>query len=140
MKPNASPDPTLRRTYWMVFGAGLALSLGAALIRPERPSRWADAASVLLGAVLALANLAAISAVVGRMLSGVQLRFGALAFLKLFGLFGLVYLLLTQPYVRGFALAIGFAALPLGIVLSSLLFPGTRTSDWEVSSSDRAAR
>lgn len=85
-----------------LFGRGELLSVGA-------------------GAVLAVANLWIIGRVVKSFLGGQgRTAWGPIGFLKLIGLFVVVGLLLKQGLAHVLPLGFGYAALPLGIVLSQL--------------------
>ncbi len=75
------------------------------------------ALGVAIGAFVAVANLALISLLVRRLLSGEnRLPWGAVSLVKLVALFGGLYLLLKSGWVELLPLLIGYGALPLGIV------------------------
>jgi hypothetical protein len=81
------------------------------------------AAQVALGGLLAILNLAAFT-VIGRgvLARGANRRlWGVLATMKFLLLFGGIFLLLRSGALSLIALAIGYAALPVGIVTASLL-------------------
>jgi hypothetical protein len=76
---------------------------------------------VLCGAVIASVNLFVLTRSVSQLLSGRTNGWAVLAVGKLALLLGLVYLLITSGWIEPFALAVGFGALPLGIVVAGLL-------------------
>ncbi len=81
----------------------------------------AMASVAIVGALLAVANLWLLAVVVRSFLgSGGRTSLGPLGVLKLAGLFGLLFVMLKQGLVEVLPLGFGFAALPLGIVLSQL--------------------
>jgi hypothetical protein len=88
------------------------------------------ALSVALGAALATANLWILARIVRAVLLGSR-REGAtyalIAVLKLAALFGGVYLLVNSSIADILPLALGFGALPFGIVLAQL--GGSRNVD-----------
>ena len=78
--------------------------------------------SVLIGGVLASLNLMVFARLVRAFLSGGgnSAPWGILGALKLVGLFVCAYILIRRAGVSPLGLAIGYAALPIGITFSSL--------------------
>jgi hypothetical protein len=98
---------------------GLLLALGAAGMGGVRACL-----GVSVGAVLGLANLWVLGWVVSRLTTGAGSRAGwsVLAGLKFAALVAACYLLLRAGVVALGPLAIGYGALPLGIVVGQLAF------------------
>ena len=81
----------------------------------------AELLSVALGGALAVMNLWVIGKVVRSFLNAQgRAAWGPLGMLKLAGLFLVVAVLLKQGFAHVLPLAFGYAALPVGIVLSQL--------------------
>lgn len=115
-----SSDATSSQTLRTVFGAvavvGAVFTLAGGLLA----GTWAF--GIAVGAVLALANLAGVAYIV-RGFTKPGASPGAVvvvALLKLTLLFGGLYLLLSSGWVDVLAVAVGFGALPLGIVIGQL--------------------
>lgn len=106
----------MKRSHVAVGVVGSLISLGAITsFGPE------VGASVMVGAALASLNLWILAWSMQRLFAGAGGAYGALAGFKFIALFGLLYLLLDRGWVEPLTLAVGFAALPLGVVLASLL-------------------
>lgn len=75
---------------------------------------------VAIGGILALANLWAVAAVVRGFLRGQGLSWGAVAAMKFAALLYVVALVLKNHWAEAVPLAVGYAALPLGIVFGQL--------------------
>jgi len=78
------------------------------------------ALGVALGAAVAVANLWAIALVIRGLLRGQGLSWGALAAAKFAVLLGVVAVILKNHWADAVPLAIGYAALPLGIVFGQV--------------------
>jgi hypothetical protein len=113
--------------------AAVALS-GAALAVATVPFFGLSAAlSVAVGAGLATANLWALARIVGALLPDESrtstdgtprsqaVIWAFLGLLKMFALFGVVWLLMRHGVVSGVAMVVGFGALPIGIAIGSLV-------------------
>lgn len=112
-------DPTLRRAYGAVAGAGLVVAVSCATFLSPA---WG--ASALAGAAIALGNLWVLSRAVRNLFAAegsAAVPWSLVAVLKFFALLGVTYLLVKSRHVEPLGLALGFGALPLGIVLGSLL-------------------
>jgi hypothetical protein len=102
---------------WPVLAVGVVLTLLAPfVIAHEQAHR-----SVAIGALLAAGNLAAIGLVVRGVMRGALLSWGSLASVKFMLLLGAVWLVLKNHWAGAAPLALGYAALPLGIVIGQLL-------------------
>jgi hypothetical protein len=95
--------------------AGGALTLGALGFYGLRPG-----ASVGLGALVAAGNLYALARIVDGVVARKSPVWGALGFVKIAALLGLVGLLLARGFAQALPFCVGFAALPLGIALHAL--------------------
>jgi hypothetical protein len=78
---------------------------------------------VAIGGVLATANLAAIGFVVRGVLRGAMLSWGSLAAVKFAVLLFATFIVLKNHWAGIVPLALGYAALPLGIVVGQLMRP-----------------
>jgi len=101
-----------------LLGGGVAL--GVALLGEARP-----AFGIALGTLLAALNLCALGWVVRGLLRGSRPRasYAVLAALKFALLVGAGYVTLATGLVDALPLAIGYGALPFGIVAGQLLLP-----------------
>jgi len=119
-------DARLRATLVTVVLCGAALSVGGLLSRG--PSA---AVSVGAGAAVAAANLWALARIVTALLPNDSMSaqkvpssaaaWSVLAALKMFALFAVVWLFLRYAVVTPLAMLVGFAALPIGIAIGSLV-------------------
>ena len=75
---------------------------------------------VAIGGALAFANLWAIAVVVRGFLRGAGLPWGAFAALKFAALVFLVWIVLRNGWAEVMSLALGYVALPIGIVIGQL--------------------
>lgn len=75
---------------------------------------------VAIGGALALSNLWVIAVVVRGFLRGAGLPWGAFAAVKFLALLFLVWIVLKNGWASPVTLALGYAALPLGIVVAQL--------------------
>lgn len=112
----SEPDVAFRRAFLAVLlAAGLLSAVSAAFFDVR------GVVSVLVGGVLGALNLAAIAFLARGFLdtdrSGLRLPWVVTALLKLAVLVAVAYTLVSGGLVELFPMAIGYAALPLGIVL-----------------------
>jgi len=104
---------------WPVLAVGLVLTvLAPFIIAHEHAGR-----GVAIGALLAAGNLAAIGLVVRGVMRGALLSWGSLASVKFMLLLGAVWLVLKNHWAGPLPLALGYLALPLGIVIGQLFRP-----------------
>ncbi len=75
---------------------------------------------VAIGGALALSNLWVIAVVVRGFMRGAGLPWGAFAAVKFLALLLLVWIVLKNGWAQPLTLALGYAALPLGIVVAQL--------------------
>lgn len=78
------------------------------------------ALSVLCGVLIALGNLWLLSRSVSNLLKGQGGAWAGVALFKFMALCGLIYLLIESGWVEPIGLAVGFGALPVGILLSGV--------------------
>lgn len=104
---------------WPVLAVGSVLTvLAPFIVAHEHAHR-----SAAIGALLAAGNLAAIGLVVRGVLRGALLSWGSLASVKFMLLVGAVWLVLKNQWAGAVPLALGYMALPLGIVIGQLFRP-----------------
>jgi hypothetical protein len=110
-------DPTFTAAVKYVAGSGLVMALVGALIFGP----WA-AFGVAVGASLATANLVFFGRLVEAFLAqkGNTAPWAILGVLKLLGLFAAAWIVLNTGVFSALSFAVGYAALPLGITLSTL--------------------
>lgn len=106
-------------------GLGRALTtvaLASVVLTLLAPFAFASDAmlGVAIGGALAFSNLWVIAFVVRGFLRGAGLPWGALTALKFLALLFLVWIVLKNGWAEPLTLAIGYAALPLGIVVAQL--------------------
>lgn len=118
MSTTTRNDRTLRRVYGAVTGVGFVV---ASLATVFFGVRWG--VSVLVGAAIALGNLWILARTIRNLFGGERgaaVPWSMVAVLKFFALLGFTYLA-VKGGVEPLGLAFGFGALPLGIVLGSLI-------------------
>ncbi len=114
---SAQKDPSFAAAVRYVAGCGIAMAaLGAVTFGP-----WA-AFGVAVGAAMATANLMFFGRLVEAFLAqkGNTAPWAVLGVLKLLGLFAAAYVVLRTDAFSPLSFAVGYAALPLGITLSTL--------------------
>jgi hypothetical protein len=116
-------DLAMRRAYGAVAAVGVMLCVGAALLFSVKLGL-----SALVGSFIAVANLWVLSRAVRNLLSGSGSRtpWALVAAAKFFVLLGVTYVLVRSGVIAPLGLALGFGALPVGILLSGLASPRTR--------------
>jgi hypothetical protein len=116
-RPTDADRDSLKAAMWCIALLGALGSLAGALIVGPRVLP-----SIAFGTLLALGNLWLIALIVSAFIAGTgpRLRWGVLTVLKFSGLLGSAYLLLRLGWVDLLPLAMGYAALPLGIVAAQL--------------------
>ena len=119
-------DAPMRAAIISVFASGLCFALVGLAVFGARTGL-----GVLLGGLIASANLWVFSRVVRAFLDkrGNTAPWAVIAVLKMVFLFGGVWLLLQSGVVSAMALAMGYAALPLGVTLASLFGPSPPETD-----------
>jgi|GEM_PF-3234326 hypothetical protein len=108
---------TMRSVLLAIIVSGVVISIGTA-IGFDIPTGVA----ALVGAALAVLNLVLFARLVSAFLTqkGQAGPWAVLGSLKLVGLFACVYVLVTRGGVSAYGIALGFAALPIGITLGTL--------------------
>lgn len=101
---------------WPVAAAALVLTALAPFVVGS-----ADVRGVAIGGVLATLNLAAIALVVRGVMRGALLSWGSLATVKFAVLLFATWIILKNHWAGVLPLSLGYAALPLGIVVGQLL-------------------
>jgi hypothetical protein len=113
--PRTDDDHGLRGALWAIAITGALLTLGSPFVLGK-----SSALGVALGSAIAGFNLWALGRIVRAFMNGAGLPWALLAALKLFGLLALVGLLLELGVTTVIPLAVGYAALPVGIVFAQL--------------------
>jgi hypothetical protein len=135
-KPPRALDPRMRTALAGVGAMGAMFAIGAI-------AGWGVRAgvSVAVGGLIAVANLYGLARIVGALLGSRGGQdgqdgepeanagmWGLLAILKIVGLFGGVWLLLSSNLVQPVGLIVGWGALPVGVSLGSFLSDKTDRS------------
>ncbi len=108
-------DNGLRAALWGVALTGAALTLASPFVLGQ-----SGVLGVALGSALAGFNLWALARIVRAFINGAGLPWAILAALKLIGLLAVVALLLKLGVTTVVPLAIGYLAMPVGIVCAQL--------------------
>jgi hypothetical protein len=116
-------DNAMRRTHLAVAIVGIVFSFSGLVF--YGPS---VGLSILVGATVATANLIVLSRTVRAMVDGGGATWAGIALLKFLVLLAVTYGLIHYKLVGPLALAVGFGALPLGILLAGT-FAAPRTDD-----------
>jgi hypothetical protein len=113
-------DGSMTTSIVAVAGVAVALSVGALAL-----FGWRSALGVALGGLVATANLWLFALIIRGVLQGGRKgRLWSLAgFVKLLVLLGAAFYLLRAGLTGGLTIAVGYAALPVGIALGSWLGP-----------------
>jgi hypothetical protein len=111
---NSAADAGLSRSFWAVGVFGVVLSLGSLAVVDQ----WQGTLSVAAGACIALLNFWMTAYLVRGFVApdGVRLPWALIASVKLLFVLGGVYVLLQRGVLELLPMAVGFGALPLGIV------------------------
>lgn len=107
-------DTGLTRSFWAVGVFGAVLSAGTALLTGDLRESF----SAVAGVSIALLNLWMTAYLVRGFVDplGIRLPWSVIAVVKLLLLLGLTYVLLRRGVLSLLPMAVGFGALPLGIV------------------------
>lgn len=113
-------DATLIAALWSVVAVSVVLAVGGGVSGGLRTG-----IGVAVGGALATANMWVFALVVRGVLTGGARgrRWGAYGGLKFIVLLGLTALILWSDVASGLALAVGYAALPIGVTLGTLMAP-----------------
>ena len=113
--PRTDEDHSLRAALWAVALSGAVLTLAAPFLLGK-----GGVVGVALGSLIAALNLWALTRVVRALMNGAGLPWVLLGGAKLVALLALVALILKLEIAGLIPLAIGYGALPIGIVFSQL--------------------
>ena len=113
--PPTHEDNSLRAALWAVALSGAVLTLAAPFVLGK-----SGVVGVALGSLIAALNLWALARVVRALMNGAGLPWVLLGGAKLFMLLALVAVILKLEIAGLIPLAIGYGALPIGIVFSQL--------------------
>ena len=114
-----TPDDTAKRAMFAVLVVGGIFASGAGAVHG-----FSAAGSVALGAALGAANLWTVARVVSAFLSGAaRLPWAAVVLVKLVLLAGALYVIVRSDWILLFPFAIGWGALPVGIVVAGVVPP-----------------
>lgn len=100
---------------WPVAAAGLAATLVSPFVVGSQ-----HMLGIAIGAAIGVANLWAIASVVRGLVRGNAVPWSVVAALKFAAVLLVVYLVLKHHWASAVSLAIGYAALPIGIVIGQL--------------------
>jgi hypothetical protein len=116
----ADNETSIARVAWAVVAVGVVATGVAGWVSGPRALL-----GVALGALIGLANLLTLSFLVRRLIAPAQpkKRWAAAAAIKLVVLLGGVFLLVQSGQIGVLPLILGYAALPLGIVVGQLATP-----------------
>src|SRR6185369_15370762 len=106
---------TMLSLVWPVVAVAVVLTLSAPFVVGREQVR-----GVAIGGALATLNLAAIALVVRGVMRGALLSWGSLAGVKFALLLFVTWVVLKNHWAGVLPLALGYAALPLGIVVGQL--------------------
>jgi uncharacterized membrane protein len=111
----SNDDQALRRAFFAVAACGVVLSIVVGFF-----FGWKLFFGALVGAFVAVANLWLLARTVQKLLAptGAKAQWALLAVTKFVALLGCVYFLVSSDALSPLGLAIGFGALPLGIVFA----------------------
>ena len=115
MTLTTAEEQGLRSALWAIALTGAVLTLGAYFVLGR-----SGALGVALGSAIAALNLWALGRIVRAFMNGAGLPWVLLGALKLFGLLAVVALVLKLGLTTAIPLAVGFVALPIGIVVAQL--------------------
>ena len=120
--PSARLDPRMRTAIAGVASFGAMFAIGGAVGWGARTGL-----SVAAGATVAVLNLYGLAKILGALVGGraegdeASGMWGMFAVVKVFALFGGVWLLMTTNLVDPLPLVVGWGALPVGIAIASLM-------------------
>lgn len=113
--PKTDEERGVRAALWAIALSGAALTLGSSFVLGR-----AAVPGVALGSLIAGFNLWSLARIVRAFMNGAGLPWVLLAALKLVGLLAVVAVVLKLGITTVIPLAVGYVALPLGIVFAQL--------------------
>ena len=131
--PRTEEERSLRAALWGVALSGAVLTLASPFVLGKQ-----GVLGVALGSLIAGLNLWALGHVVRALMNGAGLPWVVLGGFKLIGVLAVVAVILKLGITTLIPLGFGYAALPLGIVLSQL--GGGRPVARQLTSPDIAGR
>jgi len=118
--PSTNEDSGLRAALWATVGTGAVLTLSSPLLPAAFGLGRGGVIGVALGAGIAAFNLWALGRIVRAFMNGAGLPWVLLGAFKLVGLLLVVGVVLKLGITTVIPLALGYCALPVGIVLAQL--------------------
>ncbi len=118
MADDAALDSGMTHLVWPVAAVAAVLTVLSPFVVGIEHLR-----GVAIGGALAAANLAAIALVVRGVMRGALLSWGSLAGVKFVALLFVTWIVIKNQWAGVLPLALGYAALPLGIVVGQLMRP-----------------
>lgn len=115
MTAKTDEEQGLRAALWAIALTGALLTLAAPFVLGR-----GGVVGVALGSAIAAFNLWSLGRIVRAFMNGAGLPWALLGMLKLVGLLAVVAIVLKLGITTAIPLAIGFAALPVGIVVAQL--------------------
>jgi hypothetical protein len=115
MTPKTDEEQGLRSALWAIALTGALLTLASPFVLGR-----GGVVGVALGSAIAAFNLWALGRIVRAFMNGAGLPWVLLGALKLLGLLAVVAVVLKLGLTTAIPLAIGYAALPVGIVFAQL--------------------
>jgi hypothetical protein len=115
MTPKTDEERGLRAALWAIALSGAALTLASPFVLGRD-----GVLGVALGSMIAAFNLWSLGRIVRAFMNGAGLPWVLLAALKLVGLLAVVAVVLQLGITTVIPLAVGYGALPLGIVFAQL--------------------
>jgi hypothetical protein len=115
MMPKTDEEQDLRAALWAIALTGALLTLASPFVLGR-----GGVVGVALGSGIAAFNLWALARIVRAFMNGAGLPWVLLGAMKLLGLLAVVALVLGLGLTGAIPLAIGYAALPVGIVFAQL--------------------
>jgi hypothetical protein len=115
MMPKTDEEQGLRAALWAILLTGAALTLASPFVLGR-----GGIVGVALGSAIAAFNLWALGRIVRAFMNGAGLPWVLLAALKLIGLLVVVAVVLKLGITTVIPLAVGYCALPVGIVFAQL--------------------
>jgi len=126
---NNPEDNAMRRTHLALALVGAVFAFSGFMFFGQKVGL-----SVFFGAALASANLKILSSTVRRLVQGSSAPWVGVALLKFVVLMAVVYAIIDFQWVQPLGLAMGFLALPVGILLGAG-FPAQAESNTDYDSS-----
>jgi hypothetical protein len=121
--PNTDEQQSLRASLWAIALTGAAFTVASPFVLGRE-----GMVGVALGSAIAAFNLWSLGRIVRAFMNGAGLPWVLLAALKLVGLLAVVAVVLKLGITTVIPLAVGYGALPLGIVFAQLAMARPRAA------------